>query len=122
MARSNISGGAGSGPRVDRQVEEVDREGGHDDGDRADEDDSEHDRQIDVQDREHGLAAEAGPGEDGLDDDGAAEERAEVDAGVGHDRQERVAQAVLDDDGEWADTLGARGANVVLAEDVEEPG
>ena len=65
--------------------------------------------------------------EDPLGDDRAAEQAGQVDAGRGHDRRQAGAQRVLADDDALTQALGARGADVVLAQGLEhlvagEPG
>ncbi len=70
----------------------------------------------------HQQAAEAGPVEDRLHHDRAAQQKAELQAHHGDDRDERVAQAVLEHHGALVEALGARGAHEVLLHHLDEGG
>src|ERR1035441_7457042 len=61
-------------------------------------------------------AADAGPGEDRLGDDGAGEQAAKLQADDGENRNESVGERVAVDDGAFGEPLGAGGADVVLVE------
>src|ERR1700677_4433312 len=70
---------------------------------------------------------DARPGEDGLDDDDAAEQESEFKTKHGDDREPGIAQRVMDHDAKFADSLGTGGADEILGEDFEhrradEPG
>ena len=65
--------------------------------DRGEGDGGQHHGEVAVEQRLHGEPAEAGPREDRLGDDGAAEELARLEPGQRDDRDRRVAQRVLAD-------------------------
>ena len=69
-----------------------------------------------------GEAPEAGPAEHRLDQHRAAEQRADLQARDRHDRQQRIAQHVLEGDPAAGEALGLRGAHVVEAVDLEHRG
>src|SRR2546426_10747787 len=68
------------------------------------------------------LFRSTGEREDLFDDDGAAEENAHLEAGDGHDGDERVLQRVLEDDGSVGEALGRGRPDVLRAQDVEHTG
>ena len=71
-------------------------------------------------DRVDQQPSHAGPVEHDFDDDRAAEQEAELQAHHRDDRDQRIAQAVLDDDRALGQALRARRADVVLLQDVDE--
>src|SRR3954453_20472470 len=109
-------------PWIEEGIHDVHEQVHHDDGKRADQHRSLHDRQVALLDRIKGQTADTGDVEDGLGEDRAAEEDAEIEAEDGHDRRDRGAQAVLEDDAPLAQALRPRGADVVLPHDVEQVG
>src|SRR5665647_234202 len=66
--------------------------------------------------------ADAGPREHRLGEDGAAHERAQVDAGDGHDGDDGVLEGVPGDHLALGEAFGARRADVVAADDLEHRG
>src|SRR5713226_9525108 len=109
-------GGCGDQSRSTRRPQQVDE----DVAERADEDDTLDERVVLIEDGGDGKAAHTPARKDGLDDDGARQQVAELHADDGHDRDERVAEGVLEDDGPLRQPLGARGADVRVPEDLEE--
>src|SRR6266540_1833873 len=113
-ARSGVAD-TGIEPRIDqvhRQIRrEVDR--------RAEEHGPLDDREVAVEDGLDREPPDAGPAEDVLDDERAAEQGSELQADERRDRDERVLQRVPQDDGALAEPLRARRAQVLLAEDLE---
>src|SRR5215213_3651397 len=107
-------------PWVEECVDDVDHQVHDDDGQRRDQDGALHDRQVALLDRVVGEAPDARDVEDGLREDRAAEQDAQVEAEDGDDRGDRGAQAVLEDDLPLVEALGAGGADVVLAHHVEQ--
>src|SRR5581483_8606494 len=101
-------------------VAQIDEEVRDDVDERDDEDRSLEGGQVLVESGLDDVAADARPGEDRLREDGAAEERRELEAERRHDRDERVPEAVLQDDRARREALRARGADVVLLERLEE--
>ena len=77
-------------------------------------------RQVGVDDRVVGEPADARDVEHRLRQDGAAEEDADVEPRHRHDRRERGAEAVPEDHAPLAQALRAGGADVVLAEDLDQ--
>ncbi len=73
-------------------------------------------------DRFDRQATDAGPGVDALGDDRPRDQDGELQAHEGHDRQQRVARAVLEDDGDGAEALGAGGAHVIRAQRLDHLG
>ena len=68
----------------------------------------------------HEQTAKAGPIEYLLNHDGTAEQKTELEAHHGHDRDERIAQAVLDDDRPLAQAFGAGRTDVVVLQDLHK--
>src|SRR5690606_17838160 len=64
-------------------------------------------------------AADARPTEDGLREQSSGEQGPEAEADDGYHREQRVPQRVYTDHSRFMQSFGARGADVVLAEDVE---
>ena len=77
-------------------------------------------RQVALLDRVVGEPADAGDVEDGLGEDRAAEQDADVEPEDRDDRRDRAAHAVAQDDAALAQALGARGADVVLAHHLDQ--
>src|ERR1035441_6069077 len=77
---------------------------------------------IAVGDGGKGEAADAGPGEDRLGDDGAGEQAAELQAKDGEHGNEGVGKRVAENDGMLGQALGAGGADVVLVQLFEHGG
>src|SRR5918998_1382752 len=103
--------GAWEGPLVpDSWIEEcvhdVHYEVHEDDGQRRDQDGALHDRQVALLDRVVGEAPDARDVEDGLREDRAAEQDAEVEPEDRHDRRDGGAEAVLEDDLAAGQALG----------------
>src|SRR5690606_17409685 len=84
--------------RVDRRVEQVREQRDHHEACREHEHRALHRRQVALPYGVDGEQAEARPREDRLDDHGAAQKRAELHPGRGHERQHRVAQCVAEQD------------------------
>src|SRR5882672_1273581 len=106
-------------PRIGQGVEDIDDQIDHHEGEAEDQHGALHQRIIAGQDRLHHHAADARQREHLLDDHGAADRGAEQDAGGGDDQDQRIAQRVFADGPPLAESLGAGGADVVLAEHVE---
>ena len=66
--------------------------------------------------------ADTRPGEDRLGEDGAGQQRADLQADHGDDGDERVAQRMDADDAEGREALGAGGAHIILLEHLEHRG
>src|SRR5438477_5678187 len=101
--------------RVDEEIGEVGEKVEEDIGGRGEEDDALHHGIVAV---EHGIddkLAEPGNGEDLLRQDGAGEQLAELERTERDDRDERIAQPVLQDDDALVEALGARRADIVGA-------
>src|SRR5438445_10972518 len=107
-------------PRIENAVEHVDQQIGedHDDGDEHDE--VLHDRIITPENRLHQEARDPRQIEDGLGDHEAADEKRELDADDGDDREQRVLERVTPDDDASGLSLGPRGPDVVLAHHLEQ--
>src|SRR5690606_34070195 len=67
-------------------------------------------------------AADAGPAEHGLGEQGAGQQRAEAEADDRYDRQQGVAQRVYSYDPALLEALGPGGPDIVLAQDVQHRG
>ena len=74
------------------------------------------DRIVAVEDGIDDEFAEAGDREDLFGEDGAGEQGAEFEGAEGDDRDEGVAQRVVEDDGPFAQAFGTGGADIVLFE------
>src|SRR5262249_60618785 len=96
VAATTRSAGADAG--IEDAIEHVDGEVDDDEERGRDEDHALHDGIIAVVDRLDGQPSHSGPREHGLGDDGAPEERAELQPGDGHDRRRGVLERVLGDD------------------------
>src|SRR5262245_39721180 len=75
---------AGTGAGIEEAIEQVDGEVDDDEGDGREEDRALHDRIVAVVDRLNRQAADAGPREHGLGDDGTAEQCPELQRGDRH--------------------------------------
>src|SRR5204862_3795178 len=107
-------------PRVEDRVERVDAEVDEDDDRHHDEVDALDHRIVSLVDRVEQEAAHARQPEDGLDDDGAADDLWKLGAEQGHDRDDRVAERVLHEDHALAEPLGPRRADVVLPQYLQQ--
>ena len=63
-----------------------------------------------------GEASDAGPGKNGFGDDGAGEQRAELQADDGDDGNERVGKGVMKEYGAFGQAFGAGGAHVIAVQ------
>src|SRR5579883_2128019 len=100
-------------PRVEEGIGDVDEEIEADNEKGDDDDVGGDDREIALEDRLQQQIAGPRPLEDRLGDEREADELAELQADHGNDRDEHVAQRVLDDDANRPQPLGPRGAHVV---------
>ncbi len=98
---------------------QVDREVDQDEGEAVDQHDALHQRIVARQNALHDETADARQREHLLDHHRAADRRRQQDADRGDDEDQRVAKRVLGDGLPFAEALGARGPDVVLAEHVE---
>src|SRR5438552_9764328 len=112
-------GSAKAYPRIGDRVEDIREQASRDDHHGGHEEETEDHRVILVVERVEVESADAGPREHRLRDEGAAEEVAELETAQRDERDERVAQRVTQEDRALAQALGARGADVVLADDLE---
>src|ERR1043166_526632 len=117
-ARADLVTDAGVEDGIERVHSQVDQDDGGDD----DEVDALDDRIVALADRLEEEAPESGQAEDGLDDHGPAEDLRDLDAEHGQHGDEGVLQAVLEHDGALAEPLGPRGADVILAQYLEQHG
>ncbi len=113
--RCELGAEAGVGQGVDGVGDEVYGYVGEADGEDAALDEG----VVAVGDGGERQAAEAGPAEDRLGDDGAGQQRAELEADDRQDGVQRVAECVAVDHRIFRQALGAGGADVVLAELLE---
>src|SRR3989454_10100494 len=97
---------------IDGEIDQHDR-GGHEERHAL------HDRQVARGDGAEREPAEAGQGEHGFQNDRARHEVAELDPGHRDHRDQRIAEGVLADDRSLVQPLGARGADVVLAQHLQ---
>src|SRR5262249_30232024 len=125
--------GTGWGPRVttsvsgsmpdagvEHRVDHVDDEVDEDEADRRDEDSALDHREIAAVDRVERQLPNPGPVEDELDDVGAGEDEARLEADQGHERQGGNLQSVDEEDASLREASGAGGAHVILAKRLEE--
>src|SRR5499433_1185824 len=106
-------------PRIDDGVEHVDHQVDQDDRHREHGDGALGQRVVAGADRVDQHLAEPGPGEDGLGGHGSVERDRHEDADDRQQRDHHVAERVLVDDQALVLALGARGADVVLADHLE---
>src|SRR5438045_1211286 len=99
--------------RVDEGVEDVGEEAAEDDEDGGQRGQAHQNRVVALGDRLDGETAHAGPLEDLLGDDGAAEEVGQGRPEQGDDRQQAVAQDVAGDDDALGEALGPSGSDIV---------
>src|SRR5262249_6914567 len=85
-AETSASASAGTDAGIEDAIEEVDREVEDDEQNRREEDRALHDGVVPVVDRLDGQPPDTRPREDGLGDDRAAQQRAELQPGDGHHR------------------------------------
>src|SRR3954463_4621197 len=93
-SRTLRSGSGIADARVDDGVEDVDDQVRDDDEERAEQHRALDHREVAVLDRVEREAADPGDVEDGLGEDRAAEQHADVDPGGGHERRDRAAHTV----------------------------
>src|SRR5450631_357834 len=105
--------------RISQGVKNIDDQIDHNEGEAQDQHGALHQRIVAGHDRLDHHAADPRQREHLFDDDGAADRRAEKDAGGRDDQDQGVAQRMLADGPPLAEALGARGADVVLAENIE---
>src|SRR5713226_1637139 len=113
-ASSAASSAAMADPRVEHGIEHVDREIQQHE---ADGDEQHHALQDDEVARIDGAdqqPADAGQGEDRLDDDGAADQAADVDAGDGHERERGGLERVHQENARGFQPLGLGHGDVVF--------
>ena len=107
-------------PGVEDGIDGIDHDIGDDDEGGGDQHDPLDDRQILAADGAHHVLPQSRQAEDGLRDDGAAEDAGQVDPELGHDRGDRGPERVAVDDPPLREPLGPSGADVVLPQDLEE--
>src|SRR5689334_1828495 len=122
LARISMSSIAFAQPRVDQPVHDIDQD--VDDG--VDDADQQGDRQhhlgIGGEDSLHGVKADAGPVENGLDHDGAGDQAAEQQADLGDRRDDRVAQHEFPNQRTRREALGTLVGDEILLQGLEHPG
>ena len=106
-------------PRVEDAVEDVHEQVGEDEGERDHQRHRLDDGVVAAEDRLQEHVADSGQPEDDLDDRGAADQHADLEADDRDHRDQGVPQRVLRDHGSPADALGPGGADVVLPEHLE---
>src|SRR5712692_4344804 len=106
-------------PRVDKSVEDIDREIDGDERDRVGEHGAGDQRVIPRLDRRDQQRAAARPCEHRLDDDRSAEQRAELESDHRDDRNQRVAKYMPPENRAFADALRPCRAYIVLVHDLE---
>src|SRR5579862_9183068 len=109
-------------PWVEEAVQDVRDQVEHDDRDRRDQEIVHHRVQIQLLQAQEEEVADPVEREDGLGDDRAAEQCAEVDRGDRRDRDQRVAEDVLHDHLPLRHALGAGGADIVAVDHVQHRG
>src|SRR3954471_6911857 len=113
-SRTLRSGSGIADSRVDDGVQDVHDQVRDDDEERAEQDRALDHREVAVLDRVVCEPADARDVEDGLGEDRAAEQHPDVDAGRGHERRDRAADAVAQHHAPLPQPLRAGGADVVL--------
>src|SRR5262252_9138780 len=108
--------------RVEPRVGEIDDEVHHHEPEGDEEHEGLHHGIVAMGDRVDHETPHAVQGEHRLRDHEAADEERELRADQGDDGQHGVAEGVADDHRALAETLGPRGADVVVAQDLEEGG
>src|SRR6266481_5444814 len=106
-------------PRVEEAVDHVDQQVQRDDAGGQEQVDALDDGVVTPGDGVEQELPHAGDDEDALHDDGPAEEGRELEAHHGDHRDHRVLEDVAGDDERLRQTLGPRGADVVLAQHLE---
>src|SRR5215469_5134002 len=105
-AASTLAAGTDmANPWVERTVEQIGEQVGEDYGDAEDEHDALDDRDVAVADRLQQLMADAGHGEDLLDDHRRADQGREIEADDREQSDEGIAQRVAGEDVPLADAL-----------------
>src|SRR5215468_11237778 len=85
-------------PRVEPAIEQIHEQVRQHENERGHEHGRLHERIVPLEDGRHGKAPDTRPREDGLRDDGAAQEGPQLEAYDGDDGDERVPERVLHDD------------------------
>src|SRR5437899_2755947 len=105
--------------RVDKGVEDVHDQVDPDDHEARHDHDALHERKVPLEDAFVEQAADAGPREDYLDDDGGVDHHDHVDAGQREDRDERVLERMHGDDHDVREPLEPGELDVLAAEHLE---
>ena len=108
--------------RVDDLVQDVNDDVGNNDEGRQQNRGAHDHHVVTVGDGRHEVTAQAGDGEDLLDDEGTGHQTCQHGADIGDNRQDGVAQGVLEQDLHAGNALGAGGAHVILTHDVQQTG
>src|SRR6266403_1681978 len=108
--------------RVQKRIGEVDEEIEADDHRRDDQVHRLHDRVVELVEGLEEEEPHAGEPEDRLDDHGAADVERHLQPDQADDRDQRVLERVTQDDRPLAEPLGPGGADVLLAQHVEQRG
>src|SRR5262245_43925384 len=109
-------------PRIEHGTHDVDHEVDQYVGSAGQEDEALHDGDVTVQDHVDRQPSQALAGEHVLDDDTPAEQRAELEADDGDDRDDRVPERVAKQDHPIRQPLGPRRRDVLLDERLLHPG
>src|SRR5690625_161697 len=109
-------------PGVEEAVGQVDQQVDQHEQEREHQDRALDDGEVAGVDRLDDEAADAGPGEHDLGHHGTAEQRSELYADDGDDRQQGVAESMLVNDDVVAQAFGAGGAHVVTVEHFQQAG
>src|SRR5262249_35758997 len=107
---------------IDDRVERVDQEVDQDEDRRRQDEDGLDDRKVPEVDGVDNELPHAGPGEDGLRDHRAAEQRPDLEPDDGEHGDGGVAQGVPKDHGALGQALRSPGADVVAAQDLQHAG
>src|SRR4051812_17036758 len=95
-----------SNPWIDHRIREIGQQIDQQINNGRQEDRTLHERKVLRHDRVHDQATDSWTRKDDLNDDGAAEEVAEVEPEQGHQRQQRIAQPMRQPDRTLMETLG----------------
>src|SRR5688500_5722469 len=106
-------------PGIQERVGQVHEQVHHDEGERSEKGEALHLLVVARDDRVDAEGAEPGHGEQRLHHDGAPDEEAHLQPHHGDGRDERVLERVLEHDGPLAEALGARGGDVLGADDLQ---
>src|SRR5262249_24077696 len=105
--------------RIDEGVEDVHDQVDPDDHEAGHDHHALHQREVALEDALVEQAADAGPREDHVDDDGGVDHHDQVDAGQREDRDERVLERVQGDDHEVRKTLEPGELDVLAAQHLQ---